>query len=74
MSHARTDGIMGAGPGVTYPFADHQILNIDASDIVRAERAGGIAPGRIPEPPPVCGARARFWRGGGVGDELWPNA
>jgi hypothetical protein len=32
---ARTEGIRGAGPGVTYAFADHQILNIDASDVVR---------------------------------------
>jgi hypothetical protein len=33
---ARTEGIRGAGPGVTYPFEDHRILNIDASDVVRA--------------------------------------
>ena len=32
---ARSEGIRGAGPGVTYPFADHQVLNIDASEIVR---------------------------------------
>jgi hypothetical protein len=33
---ALDDGIRDAGPGVTYPFAMHQVLNIDASDIVRA--------------------------------------
>jgi hypothetical protein len=33
---ARTEGIKGAGPGVTYRFADHQVLNIDSSDVVRA--------------------------------------
>lgn len=33
---AHTEAINGAGPGVTYPLADHQPLNIDSSDIVRA--------------------------------------
>jgi hypothetical protein len=33
---ARQDAVRGAGPGNTYPFAPQQVLNVDASDVVRA--------------------------------------
>ena len=33
---AQVDGIRGAGPGNSYPFAARKALNVDASDIVRA--------------------------------------
>ena len=35
-AHARPDGIRPAGPGNRYPFVRQQILNVDASDVVRA--------------------------------------
>lgn len=35
-AHARQDAIRPAGPGNQYPFAPQQVLNIDASDVVKA--------------------------------------
>jgi hypothetical protein len=35
-AHARNDAVRPAGPGSPYPFTAQQVLNVDASDVVRA--------------------------------------
>jgi hypothetical protein len=35
-AHAQQDGVRPAGAGNRYPFAAQQVLNVDASDVVRA--------------------------------------
>jgi hypothetical protein len=47
---ALLDGVRGAGPGVTYPYRDRRLINIDASEVVCRGWAPAGAHGDIVHP------------------------